>query len=152
MASHSKTRLLPPGHLAGAMLTAAIVLAIPALARTAPPMQEAAAPATIEDVKPFLGLWTTSFDSPQGRATFDIDINLDSSDPGAIVSNDLLGEATVTDVTKSGAFLILRYAADVQGTEVPVVIALVPDGETLKADFSFMGGEFTASSVATRKK
>ena len=63
-----------------------------------------------------------------------------------------IGEAQVTDVTKAGAALVLRYVAEVQGTQVPVSISLVPDGETLKADFVFMGGEYAASSVAKRKK
>jgi hypothetical protein len=111
-----------------------------------------AAIATAEDAKPFLGRWTTTFDSPQGAVTFDIEIHLDTGDPGATVSNSLIGDAEVSDVTKAGASLVLRYVAEVQGTQVPVSIALVPDGETLKADFSFMDGQYAASSVATRKK
>ena len=108
--------------------------------------------ATVEDAKPFLGNWTTTFDSPQGAVTFDIDINIDSGDPGATVKNAIIGESTVTDVTKTGNSLILRYVVDVQGTQVSVEISLVPDGDTLKANFSFMGGQFAASSIATRKK
>ena len=108
--------------------------------------------ATVEDAKPFLGSWTTTFDSPQGPATFDIEVHLDSGDPGATVSNAIIGQSTVTDVTKAGTSLVLRYVVDVQGTQVPVVISLVRDDETLKASFSFLDGQFTASSVATRKK
>ena len=108
--------------------------------------------ATAQDAKPFLGLWTTTFDSPQGAITFDIEIHLDTGDPGATVSNSLIGEAEVSDVTKAGATLVLKYVADVQGTQVSVSISLVPEGETLKADFSFMDGQYAASSVATRKK
>jgi hypothetical protein len=40
----------------------------------------------------------------------------------------------------------------VQGTQVPASISLAPNGETLKADFSFMDGQYAASSVVTRKK
>jgi hypothetical protein len=114
----------------------------------------AAAPtiASVEDAKPFLGLWTTTFDSPQGSITFDIDVNLDAGDPGATVSNSLIGDAAVSDVTKAGDSLVLKYVAEVQGTQVPVAISLLRDGETLKANFSFMDGQYTASSVATRKK
>ena len=116
------------------------------------PTQPAPTIATVADAKPFLGNWTTTFDSPQGPATFDIEINVDSGDPGATVKNALIGESTVTDVTKAGTSLVLRYVVDVQGTQVPVEISLAPDGENLKADFSFLGGQFAASSIATRKK
>jgi hypothetical protein len=108
--------------------------------------------ATAEDAKPFLGRWTTTFDSPQGSITFDIEVHLDTGDPGATVSNSLIGDAEVKDVTKAGASLVLRYVAEVQGTQVPVSISLLPDGETLKTDFSFMDGQYAVSSVATRKK
>ena len=108
--------------------------------------------ATVEDAKPFLGLWTTTFDSPQGPLTFDIEVNLDAGDPGATVSNSLIGESPVSDVTKAGAALVLKYVVEVQGTQVPVSISLVRDGETLKADFSFLDGQYAVSSVATRKK
>jgi hypothetical protein len=108
--------------------------------------------ATAEDAKPFLGRWTTTFDSPQGAVTFDIDIHLDTGDPGASVSNSIIGDAEVSDVTKAGDALVLRYVAEVQGTQVPVSISLLAQGHTLKADFSFLGGEYAASSVATRKK
>ena len=108
--------------------------------------------ATAEDAKPFLGQWTTTFDSPQGPVTFDIEVHLDTGDPGATVSNSLIGSAEVTDVTKAGTSLVLRYVAEVQGTEVSVSISLAREGEALKADFSFMDGQYAASSVATRKK
>jgi hypothetical protein len=108
--------------------------------------------ATPEDAKPFLGRWTTTFDSPQGAVTFDIEVHLDTGDPGATVSNGLIGEAAVSDVTKAGESLVLRYVAEVQGMQIPVSISLSPQGEALKADFVFMGGEYAASSVATRKK
>jgi len=58
----------------------------------------------------------------------------------------------VSDVTKAGGALVLRYVVEVQGTQVPVSISLVRDGETLKADFSFLDGQYAVSSVATRKK
>jgi hypothetical protein len=131
----------------GIMLVAAASVGL--TAQATPPTPTVA---TVEDAKPFLGNWTTTFDSPQGPATFDIDINVDSGDPGATVKNALIGESTVTDVTKAGNSLILRYEVNVQGTQVSVDISLVPDGENLKANFSFMGGQFAASSLATRKK
>jgi hypothetical protein len=135
-------------------LVAAVVIAASgsALAASLTTRQEQPTIATPADAKPFLGQWTTTFDSPQGAVTFDIEIHLDTGDAGATVSNTIIGEAQVTDVTKAGAALVLRYVAEVQGMQVPVSISLVPEGDTLKADFLFMGGEFAASSVARRKK
>jgi hypothetical protein len=137
----------------GVILVAAATAGLSAAHQTSGQTTQATSPiATPEDAKPFLGSWTTTFDSPQGPVTFDIEVNLDSGDPGATVKNALIGESTVTDVTKSGTSLILRYVVDVQGTQVSVDISLAPDGENLKANFSFLGGQFAASSVATRKK
>ena len=137
-----------------AAFLAALAIAGPSAAResSAPSAQAQSTIATPEDAKPFLGKWTTTFDSPQGAVTFDLEIHLDTGDPGATVSNSLIGDADVSDITKAGVALLLRYVAEVQGTQVPVSISLVPEGETLKADFSFMGGEYAASSVVTRKK
>jgi hypothetical protein len=133
---------------------AVLATAAPSVVRSSSAYVAQAQPtiATPADAKPFLGLWTTTFDSPQGPITFDIEVHLDTGDPGATVSNSLIGEAEVNDVTKSGDALVLKYVAEVQGTQVPVTISLVPSGETLKADFVFIGGEYAASSVATRKK
>ena len=141
------------GALAGALITASGIAASSSVLLASPlTVQEPPTIATPADAKPFLGLWTTTFDSPQGAVTFDIEVHLDTGDAGATVSNSLIGEAQVTDVTKAGAALVLRYVAEVQGTQVPVSITLVPEGDTLKADFVFMGGEYAASSVAKRKK
>ena len=138
--------------LAALLIATGAVGSSASLQASNPENQAAATIATVADAKPFLGSWTTTFESPQGPATFDIEVHLDSGDPGATVSNAIIGESTVTDVTKSGTSLILRYVVDVQGTQVSVVISLVPDGEQLKASFSFMDGQFAASSIATRKK
>jgi hypothetical protein len=137
----------------GVVLVAAATAGVSA-APVASPQAPQAAPtiATAEDAKPFLGAWTTTFDSPQGPVTFDIEVHMDTGDPGATVKNDLIGESPVTDVTKNGSALVLRFIVDVQGMQIPVVISLVPDGDKLKADFSFLDGQFAASSVATRKK
>ena len=151
MAQHSSSTLLSASI--GVILVAAATAELGAVHHaSAPATQPTSTIATVEDAKPFLGNWTTTFDSPQGPATFDIEVHLDSGDPGATVKNAIIGESTVGDVTTAGAALILRYVVDVQGTQVSVDISLTRDGENLKADFSFMGGQFAASSIATRKK
>jgi hypothetical protein len=152
MARNSTGQWLLTVSMIAILLMGAMAGSSSALQASGQAAQTAPAIATVEDAKPFLGSWTTTFDSPQGPATFDIEVHLDSGDPGATVSNAIIGESTVTDVTKAGAALVLRYVVDVQGTQVTVAISLVRDGETLKASFSFLDGQFTASSVATRRK
>jgi hypothetical protein len=57
--------------------------------RASPTAESQAQPAyaTAEDAKPFLGKWTTTFDSPQGSITFDVEVqfdvevHMDSGDP-----------------------------------------------------------------------
>jgi hypothetical protein len=152
MAQGSSGRRLMSANVATVLVTLAIAGASSSLQASARTAHAQPTIATAEDTKLFLGRWTTTFDSPQGAITFDIEVHLDTGDPGATVSNSLIGDAEVTDVTKAGASLVLRYVAEVQGTQVPVSISLVPDGETLKADFSFMDGQYATSSIATRKK
>jgi hypothetical protein len=150
MATRFGNGVLVRALMAGVFAALAIVVPVGAHSLAVAAPQPAIA--TADDAKPFLGRWTTTFDSPQGAVTFDIEVHLDTGDPGATVSNSLIGDAEVSDVTKAGPSLVLRYVAEVQGTQVPVSISLTADGETLKADFSFMDGQYAASSVATRKK
>ena len=62
------------------------------------------------------------------------------------------GKQAITDITKTGEMLTLKYSLDYQGNSVPVVITLTPAAETLKVSFDFAGGQFMLAGTATKKK
>jgi hypothetical protein len=59
-----------------------------------------AVPATPESAKPFLGDWTATLDAPQGPAAFSIGIKIEAGTVVATVSNEMLGQSSVSNITR----------------------------------------------------
>ena len=57
----------------------------------------------------------------------------------ATLNNDFLGESMVTDITKVGDDLTLKWEGDMQGQIIPLTLTLTPDGDGLKAMLDFAG-------------
>ena len=57
----------------------------------------------------------------------------------------------ITDISKDGGKLLLKYMLEVQGMQIPAIIALIPDGDKWKANFDFAGGQFVVDGTATKK-
>ena len=78
-------------------------------------------------------------------------MGLDLTDVGGMVaarsSNDYMGNETVTDITKSGDDLVLKYDANVQGQSFRS--RCEPDGDDLDVAFDF-GGQFFMEGKGTR--
>ena len=78
-------------------------------------------------------------------------MGLDLTDVGGMVaarsSNDYMGNETVTDITKSGDDLVLKYDANVQGQSFRS--RCEPDGNDLDVAFDF-GGQFFMEGKGTR--
>src|SRR6185436_10352283 len=108
--------------------------------------QTPAAPtaATPAQAAPFLGDWVVSAEGPQGPTTFSLTVKATDGKVGAEISSERMPDKqAITDVSKSGEALTLKYSLDFQGNAVPVVITLTPAAETLKVTFDFAGGQFT---------
>jgi len=96
----------------------------------------------------FMGTWAISFDSPQGTFVLDLVLTDSSGKVAASLGSDLMGGMQdVTDVTLSGADLVLRYDFDAQGQIVPVALFLGPDGA---ATMDFADGAFTMAGQGTK--
>ena len=93
----------------------------------------------VSEAEAFMGMWSVSLESPQGPFDYALDLTDVASKVGATLNNDFLGEATVTDITKSGDDLNLKWEGDMQGQVVPLTLTLTPDGDGLKASLDFAG-------------
>jgi hypothetical protein len=68
----------------------------------------------------------------------------------SIGSPEMGGSQPVTDITRSGESLVLKFEADAQGQIIAVAVTLEPNGENLDVWFEVGTGEFSASGVGTR--
>ena len=57
----------------------------------------------------------------------------------------------ISDISKAGESLVLKYAIDFQGTPVPIKITLTPAGEKMSFFFDAADGQFVLEGAATKK-
>jgi len=129
------------------MLTAVIIAALPfGLAAQASSLASS-------DAKVFLGTWELGLDTPQGSATVQLVLKDEGGKVAGTVSMEPMvhGSVAVTDISKDGSTLVLKYALDFQGTPIPAKVSLVPDGGNYKASFDFMEGQFVVDGSAKKK-
>lgn len=100
----------------------------------------------------FLGNWVIDMDTDFGPMTINMDITDMSGKVGATVGSPDMGTTEVTDITRSGDQLVLRYNIDAQGQYVDVEMSLQPDGDNLATSISAAGGQFMVDAVATRSE
>jgi hypothetical protein len=125
----------------------------PAAGSAAPPTAQAGpAPATAESAAAFLGDWTLAAEGPNGPATFALLVKVEEGKVAAEISSDMQPRQAITDVTTSGADLILKYLFDYQGTPVPVVVTLKPAADKVGAQLDFADGAYQMTGTATKKK
>jgi hypothetical protein len=122
----------------------------PAPAAPAAPAEPSALRAA--DAKALLGDWTIAAEGPQGPAAIALTLKADGDKTVGEISSDAMPATTITDITKAGDSVFLRYSFDYQGNAVPTVLTLTPSGETLTASFDFADGAYTMTGTASRKK
>ena len=127
------------GTLAIAVAMASVVISAQAL--------------TAADAGAFMGSWTIALDSPQGPFEQSLVLKEDGGKVVGEISNQMQpGVQKVTDISKSGSDLVLKFAGDFQGNAFDATITLVPDGaDKAKVTFDVNGGQFTMSGTGTKK-
>ncbi len=104
------------------------------------------------DAAGFLGVWAIALETPQGAMTFNLTLKDESGKVDGSLSAELLPEPRkITDISKDGKNLVLKFTLDVQGQSIPGKISLVPDGDKWKASIDFADGQFTVDGTATKK-
>jgi glucose/arabinose dehydrogenase len=116
------------------------------------PAATAAGAATPESVADFLGDWTLNAEGPNGPATFALAVKADEGKVTADISSEMQPHQAITDVSKGGASLILKYMFDYQGTPVPVVVTLKPADDKVGVQLDFADGAYLMTGTATKKK
>ena len=105
------------------------------------------------DAGAFMGSWTLALDTPQGNFEQSMLLKDEGGKVVAELSNQMAPEVQkVTDVSKNGEDLILKFAGNFQGNPFDAVITLTPDGtDKCKVTFDVNSGMFTMSGTGTKK-
>ncbi|HET9948226.1 MAG TPA: hypothetical protein VFQ22_04855 [Longimicrobiales bacterium] len=106
----------------------------------------------VSEAREFLGDWTISLQTDFGPMVLQMKIEDRGGKVAATVgSPDIGGMTEVTDITKDGTSLVLRYDVDAQGQIIDVLMSLEqPTGDTLNTFIEAAGGQFQVGAVATR--
>lgn len=105
------------------------------------------------DAGAFMGSWTLALDTPQGSFEQSLDLKDEGGKVVAEMSSQMQPEVQkVTDVSKNGDDLVLKFAGNFQGNPFDAVITLTPDGtDKCKVAFDINSGMFTMNGTGTKK-
>lgn len=129
----------------GFLALASLVFApVPAAAQSSVATAEAAA---------FVGNWTISVDSPQGPLEQTVDIKDASGKLSALLTSPVApGPTEITDISKAGSDLILKFAGEFQGQAFTAAITLAPESDNkAKVTFDIMDGMFVMAGTGEKK-
>jgi hypothetical protein len=106
-----------------------MVLVLVALAL--PRVASAQAALTAADAAAFMGGWTLGLDTPQGAMSMELTIKDDAGKVAASITAEPMipGVTAITDISKDGSKLVLKYMLEVQGMSIPTQITLIPEGD-----------------------
>ena len=102
------------------------------------------------DAQAFVGSWDLAITSEMGPFNIDLEIADRGGKVAAVMGTPEMGSQEVTDITRQGEDLLLRYAFNQQGQIIPISLTLTPQGEALGAAVNVGDGMFTATGTATR--
>jgi hypothetical protein len=102
------------------------------------------------EAQAFVGNWDLAITSEMGPFNIDLEIADRGGKVAAILGTPDMGSQEVTDVTRQGEDLLLRYQFNQQGQIIPISLTLTPAGEALGAAVNVGDGMFTATGTATR--
>jgi hypothetical protein len=105
------------------------------------------------DAGAFMGSWSLTLDSPQGPFEQSMVLKDEGGKVVAELSSQMQPDVQkVTDVSKNGADLVLKFAGNFQGNPFDAVITLTPDGtDKAKVTFDINGGQFTMNGTGAKK-
>jgi hypothetical protein len=131
-------------------IRAAVVVALYAFAGSAVRAQAPAALPTSEVAK-FMGAWLITLESPQGPFAMTLTVSDNAGNAAAELTSDIMPAQKVTDISKSGDDLVLKYQGDFQGQAFAAKITLTPADDKLGVNFDVMDGQFMMTGVGTKK-
>ncbi len=105
------------------------------------------------DAGAFMGSWTLTLDSPQGAFEQAVVLKDEGGKVVAEMTSAMQPDVQkVTDVSKNGNDLVLKFAGNFQGNPFDATVTLVPDGsDKCKVTFDINAGMFTMSGTGVKK-
>ena len=131
-------------------MRAAVVVALFALTGSAVRAQ-APAPLPTSEAAKFMGAWVITLESPQGPFSMTLTVSDNAGNAAAELTSDFMPAQKVTDISKSGDDLVLKYQGDFQGQAFAAKITLTPADDKLGVNFDVMDGQFMMTGVGTKK-
>ena len=129
-------------------IRAAVVVAVCLLSGAA---LRAQAPLPTAETEKFMGTWLLTLDSPQGPFAMTMTLTDVDGNVACELTSDIMPAQKVTDISKSGNDLVLKYQGDFQGQAFSAKITLTPVEDKLGINFDVMDGQFMMSGVGTKK-
>jgi hypothetical protein len=123
-----------------------------ALAALVGPLQASAqSQLDVSQAQAFLGAWVIAMETDFGPMTLNMNIEDRAGKVAASVgSAEIGGMVDVTDITREGEHLLLRYDIDAEGELIDVAMTLEPAGEGLTARIQAAGGQFMTTATARK--
>lgn len=118
------------------------------------PAAVAAQSITPAEAGAFMGVWTLTLDTPQGTFENELTVKNEDGKVVAVMTNQMQPEGQkITDVSKEGENLVLKFSGNFQGNPFDARITVSPSGDDkASVAFDINGGQFSMSGAATRKK
>ena len=127
----------------------ALVLSSALMASSVRAQSAATTPA---DVQKFMGTWALSLESPQGTFVLNFALKEKEGKLAGELTSDIAPPQDVTDITKSGDDLVLKYTGNFQGNEFDAKITITPTSDTAaNVVFDVMNGQFVINGTGTKK-
>jgi hypothetical protein len=105
----------------------------------------------VADASKFLGTWAVDMNTPQGAFTMNLSLTDKAGKVAGEINADVLPPQEITDITKSGEDLVLKYSSDFQGQAFNVKITMSVEGAKGKVTFDAADGQFVMEGAATKK-
>jgi hypothetical protein len=133
-------RVSPAALLAVALLAIGLV----------PAKVSAQTPLPVAQAAEFLGKWNVSIESEMGP--FEVSLNIQDSEGKTVatVGSPQGGDVAVTDISRTGEQLVLKYSFAGPDGDIPILVNLIRDGENLKTTMDVGGGLFSATGTGRR--
>ena len=104
------------------------------------------------DAGDYMGTWTMSMEGPQGPFEQELDLKDKEGKVVGELTNAVMPTQVITDISKSGADLVMKYEGNFQGNPFSATLTMTPDGsDKVKVVFDFNSGMFTMSGTAAKK-
>ncbi len=108
---------------------------------------------SMADLGIFAGEWTLTLGSPQGAFEQNVVFKDEGGKAIAEMTSAIQPDAQkVTDLTKAGTDVVLKFAGNYEGNPFDATVTLTPDGtDKCKVTFDVNGGQFTMSGTGIKK-